>query len=68
MKILITYFSNTGNTEKVANSLKEGLEDEVVDLVPINNVEPSSLKNYDLKLLQGVLMLKSCNLMKWELM
>jgi len=48
MKILITYFSNTGNTEKVAISLKEGLEGEDVDLVPINNVTPSSLKNYDL--------------------
>jgi len=48
MKILITYFSNTGNTEKVANSLKEGLEGEDVDLVPINDVIPSSFKNYDL--------------------
>ena len=48
MKILITYFSNTGNTKKVANSLKEGLEGEDVDLVPINDVIPSSLKDYDL--------------------
>ena len=48
LKILITYYSNTGNTEKVANSLKEGLEGENVDLKPIKDVDPSSLKNYDL--------------------
>jgi len=48
LKILITYYSNTGNTEKVANSLKAGLMGEVVDLTPIKDVDPSSLKNYDL--------------------
>ncbi len=48
LKILITYYSNTGNTEKVANSLKSGLEGEDVDLTPIKDVDPTSLKNYDL--------------------
>lgn len=48
MKILITYFSNTGNTEKVAYSLKEGLESQDVDIFPVKNVDPLSLKNYDL--------------------
>ena len=48
MKILITYFSNTKNTEKVAHGLKAGLEGEDVDIAPIKDVEPSSLKNYNL--------------------
>ncbi len=48
MKILVTYFSNTGNTEKVAQSIKNGLEGQHVDLKPIKEVEPSSLKEYDI--------------------
>ncbi|MFX1326653.1 MAG: flavodoxin family protein [Promethearchaeota archaeon] len=48
MKILITYYSSTGNTEKVAKSIKEGLEGKEVDLTPIENVNPSNLKAYDL--------------------
>ena len=35
LKILITFFSNTGNTEKVANSLKDGLTDHDVDMIPV---------------------------------
>lgn len=48
MKILITYYSNTGNTEKIAKSIEEGLKDEDVALKPIKEVDVSSLKNYDL--------------------
>jgi flavodoxin I len=48
LKILITYYSNTGNTEKVAKSIREGLEDKDVDLIPIENVNPLNLKNYDI--------------------
>ena len=48
MKILITYFSNTGNTEKIANSIHEGLGNEEVDMKKIGDVETSSLKNYDM--------------------
>lgn len=48
LKILITYFSNTGNTEKVAQSIKEGLEGQDVDLKPVKEVDPLSLKDYHL--------------------
>ncbi len=48
LKILITYFSNTGNTEKVANSLKEGFEGNDVDVKTIKDADPSSLKSHDL--------------------
>ncbi len=48
MKILITYFSNTGNTKKIAKSIKEALSDEEVELTPINEVDPLSFNNYDL--------------------
>lgn len=48
LRILITYFSKTGNTEKVAKSIKEGLTGEEVVLKPINEVNPSNLKNYEL--------------------
>jgi flavodoxin I len=47
LKILITYYSNTGNTEKVAKSIREGLEDKEVDLIPIENINPLNLKKYD---------------------
>jgi flavodoxin I len=48
MKILITYFSQTGNTEKIAKSIYEGCEGKDADLKPIKMVIPSDLKNYDL--------------------
>ena len=48
MKILITYFSQTGNTEKIATSMKEALTDEEVDLLPVKDVDPSNLITYDL--------------------
>ena len=48
MKILITYFSNTGNTKKIAKSLKEGLENQDVDIFPVKEVDSLSLKNYNL--------------------
>jgi len=51
MKILVCYFSNTGNTEKVARSIAEGLEDEVVEVLKVEDVDPLSLKNYDLVVL-----------------
>lgn len=38
----------TGNTEKVANAIKEALSGEDVTLVKAENVDPSSLKAYDL--------------------
>ena len=53
MKILITYHSETGNTKKIANSMKEALieEQQVVTMLPAKEVDPSSLKSYDLVLL-----------------
>ena len=48
MKILITYFSNTGNTEKVAKSMKEGLTDYEVDLLPVKEVDPTILSSYNI--------------------
>jgi len=48
LKILITFFSNTGNTEKVANSLKDGLTDYDVDIIPVKDVEPKTLNSYDI--------------------
>jgi flavodoxin I len=53
MKILITYHSDTGNTEKIAKSMKEGLEEENQDvtLMSAKEVDPSSLNSYDLVLL-----------------
>ncbi|MFX1311701.1 MAG: flavodoxin family protein [Promethearchaeota archaeon] len=48
MKILISYYSQTGNTEKIAKAMKEGLIEHEVDLLPVKEVEPSNLKLYDL--------------------
>jgi flavodoxin len=51
MKILVCYFSNTGNTEKVAKSIADGLKGEEVKLLKIEDIDPSTLKNYDLVVL-----------------
>jgi len=48
LKILITFFSNTGNTEKVANSMKDGLTDYDVDMIPVKDVEPKTLNSYNI--------------------
>ena len=48
LKILITFFSNTGNTEKVAKSMKEGLTDYDVDLIHVNDVDPTTLSSYEI--------------------
>ncbi|MFX0104862.1 MAG: flavodoxin family protein [Candidatus Hodarchaeota archaeon] len=48
MKILVTYYSQSGNTEKIAKSIFEGCASEESDLKPIDQVNPSDLKNYDL--------------------
>jgi len=51
VKILVCYFSNTGNTEKVAKSIAEGIEDEDVKVLKVQDADPSNLKNYDLVIL-----------------
>lgn len=48
LKILVTYFSQTGNTEKVAQSIYEGCEGKDVKIKPIKQVDPSTLNNYDI--------------------
>jgi len=48
LKILITFFSNTGNTEKVAKNMKEGLTDYDVDLIHVNDVDPTTLSSYEI--------------------
>ena len=48
MKILVTYFSQTGNTKKVAQSIYEGCEGEDVEIKPIKEIDPSILSDYEL--------------------
>ena len=48
MKILITYYSQTGNTEKIAQSICEGCEGEEVEIKPIKEVDPTTLSDYGL--------------------
>ncbi|MHA2282417.1 MAG: flavodoxin family protein [Promethearchaeota archaeon] len=47
MKILVTYFSQTGNTEKIAQSICEGCKGEDVEIKPIKEVDPSILSDYN---------------------
>ncbi len=47
MRILICYHSETGNTEAVAKSMAEGLENEEITLLPVKDVDPASLADYD---------------------
>lgn len=46
MKALVTFFSQTGNTEKVARAVYEGIETAEKDLVPIPEV--GEISGYDL--------------------
>ena len=48
LKILITFFSNTGNTEKVAISMKDGLTEHDVDMIAVKEVAPETLNSYDI--------------------
>ena len=48
LKILVTYYSKTGNTERVAQSIMDGLKGENAEIKPIKDVDPSILKDYDL--------------------
>ena len=48
MKILIVYYSESGNTRKVAETMAEGLSsapDTLVDLRPIEEVNPDQWVN-----------------------
>ena len=50
MKVLIIYFSQTGNTEKIAKAIKKGIlnSDHICDLAQIKKVDSNILENYDL--------------------
>jgi len=48
VKILIAYSSRTGNTEKIASSMKEGMSDHDVALQKVKETDPAVLKNYDI--------------------
>ena len=51
MKILITYFSNTGNTEKIAYRIKEGMKGNEIDLMKVHETDPNLLNQYDIVVL-----------------
>lgn len=46
MKALVTYYSDTGNTEKVANAIYEAIERADKDILPIKDVK--GVEDYDL--------------------
>ncbi len=48
MKILILYFSGTGNTHFVATVIKEALSDELVKISPVETFSPLKIKNFDI--------------------
>jgi flavodoxin/Fe-S-cluster-containing hydrogenase component 2 len=50
LKVLIIYFSQTGNTEKIAETTKSGIlkRGNICDIAQIKKVDASILENYDL--------------------
>lgn len=40
MKFLITYYSQTGNTKKVAEAIYEALEEQDLKIIPFEEVDP----------------------------
>lgn len=48
MKVLVVYFSHTGNTEKIASAIyEEASQENSAVLKKLNDVDPSSLGEYD---------------------
>lgn len=48
MKILIIYYSQSGNTKMIAEAIKNGLSNEKVDLKPISEMDSTDFGKYDL--------------------
>lgn len=48
MKILVAYYSQSGNTEKIANAIFTELKDEDISLQKITDVDVSTIASYDL--------------------
>jgi flavodoxin len=46
MKALVTYYSDTGNTKKVAEAIYEGISEAKKDIMPLNEVD--GVDEYDL--------------------
>ena len=46
MKVLVTYYSQTGNTEKLAQSIYEGIEEKSKKILPLN--EANNIDEYDI--------------------
>ena len=46
MKVLVTYYSETGNTEKLAQAIYEGIEKADKEILPV--AEAGNLEQYDL--------------------
>lgn len=54
MKVLVTYYSDTGNTEKIARAIyEEASRNHQAQLAKIKDVKPEDLGNYDLVFLGG---------------
>ncbi|MHA1688043.1 MAG: flavodoxin family protein [Promethearchaeota archaeon] len=47
MKIGIIYFTNTGNTEKIARAIRDALSDHEIDLLSVNEADNTPLNKYD---------------------
>jgi len=49
MKVLVGFYSRTGNTKKMAEAIAEGVEKQglTVDLKDVNDITPDELLNYD---------------------
>ncbi|MFW9771232.1 MAG: flavodoxin family protein [Candidatus Thorarchaeota archaeon] len=45
---MITYSSQSGNTEKIAKAIKDGLHNQDIELKTINETNPNGFINYNL--------------------
>ena len=48
MRILITYHTQSGNTEKVAKAMQEALINEEVTLIPVSEAKPDDFETWDI--------------------
>ena len=48
MKVLVTYYSDTGNTEKLARAIYEGIEHAEKDILPLGEAQDKDMSQYDL--------------------
>ena len=48
MKVLVIYFSQSGNTKKLAEAIFEGIELTNKDISPVKGVDPIKINDYDL--------------------